>query len=149
MKLQLVTGTAIPALVTDGAALAYNRKTIGEGFKSADLLGGVVLLYKATVTAGQVATMSFLALWGWSPVAADWFPIGGPRTATDTDRGKLNVHSGALVALGEMASGQDKIVYADLINGLSGFSRVYLQEGTSGGSGYASTAYLVSLGSEG
>src|SRR3990167_5745213 len=140
-RLQLTIGTAVPTLATDGNPLRIGE-SIGkpeQGFMEG-FYDWLVLFYRATVTAGETATMSFLQIWIYSSLdgaAADWYPVG-PIAAggTDTDRGKLN----NLVALGEI--GTDKINFTQVINRLAAAERVYLREGTSGGAGYASTAWL-------
>lgn len=145
-KLEVAIGTSVPSAVTDGTPLNkgfVSGKTLSQGFLDGDK-DGLVLFYRATVTAGQTATMSFLRLWGFSRIhsggeegdTGDWYPIG-PAIATDANRGQLNSE----VALGEIAT--DKIHLTQVINGLGAFERVYLQEGTSGGTGYASSAWLV------
>jgi len=137
--------TAVPTVVTEGKALALgaNPGYTNQGFTIYEPL---VLVYRATVNAGQTATMTFLRLWGWSRIHdgggiaddGDWYPIGSvPTTGVDSDRGKLN----NAVALGEIAT--DKIHLSQIINGLGGFERVYLQEGTSGGTGYLGEAWLI------
>lgn len=139
-RLQLTMGTSAPSAATDGNPLKKGA-SIGkpeEGFSDGEL-ENVVLYYRATVTAGQTATMSFLRVWIYSETGTDdWYPIGDAVTGgTDADRGKLN----NLVALGEIST--DKINYCTVLNLPGGATRIYLQEGTSGGSGYASTAHLV------
>jgi hypothetical protein len=147
-KLQLVASEAVttlstsaPTAATDGVALkkGRNRGKPNEGFDDGEL-ENLVLYYRATVTAGQTASMSFLRLWVYveSVGTADWYPLGPAlQGGTDTDRGKLN----AVVALGEI--GTDKINLTQVINIPGGATRIYLQLGTSGGSGYADTAWLV------
>lgn len=140
MFLQLTTGTGVPTLSTDGNPLRANASpgVPGQGFGDGQL-ENLVLLYRATVTAGQTATMSFLQLWLYFETGTDdWYPVGPALVGgTDADRGKLN----NVVALTEVAT--DKIHLAQVVSIYGGATRVYLREGTSGGTGYASTAYLV------
>lgn len=133
-------GTSVPTAATDGVPL-HKGKVVGkpwEGFDDGNL-ENLVLAYRATVTAGQTASMSFLRVWVYIETGtADWYPLGPIATGgSDADRGKLN----SVVALGEIAT--DKLHLLQVINLFGGPTRVYLQEGTSGGSGYASTAYLI------
>ena len=137
-----ITGiaTAVPSAATAGVPLRIGS-VIGkpeQGFGDGEL-ENLVLLYRATVTAGQTATMDFLRIWCYFETGTDdWYPVG-PAVAggTDADRGKLN----NLVGLAEIVA--DKLHLAQVINLPGGATRIYLQEGTSGGSGYASTAFLV------
>lgn len=143
--LELSIGTAVPTAATDGVTLSKGAKPgkPQEGFRDTEV-NRLVFFYRATVNAGQVATMSFLRLWGFSRIhsgggesaTGDWYPIG-PALATDANRGELNSE----VALGEIAT--DKINLTQVVNELGAFERIYLQEGTSGGTGYASKAFLV------
>ncbi len=139
--LQLTMGTSAPSAATDGNPLRLGA-SIGkpdQGFTDGQL-ENLVLYYRATVTAGQTATMSFLRLWVYFEPAggtADWYPVGPVPASTDADRGKLN----SAVALGEIVT--DKLHLTQVVNLPGGASRVYLQQGTSGGSGYADTAYLA------
>lgn len=139
--------TSAPSAATDGVALAKgeNAGLPDQGFVDYD---GLVLVYRATVTAAETATMSFLRMWGFSRAHGgggvaddgDWYPVDAvPGTGVDSDRGKLN--NG--VALGEIATGLDQINFTQIINGLGAFERVYLQLGTSGGAGYADGAWLI------
>lgn len=144
-KLQITDiGTGAPATESDGVALRKqgNPGKPDEGFADGEL-DGVCLFYRATVTAAETATMSFLRLWGFSRIhssTGEWYPIGPAVSGgTDADRGKLN----NLVSLTEIASGDDKIRFTQIISELGNFERVYLQEGTSGGAGYASVAWLL------
>lgn len=140
-------GTAEPSGAAAGVALRLGRNPLvsKEGFTVAEMLTGVVLAFRATVTAGQTAGQPFLRPFLYIPTAGDWFPLGPTlQGGSDTDRGKLN----NAVALGELATGDDKIVYSTIINGLSAGSRFYLQHGAGSGTGYAHTAYLVSIGNE-
>lgn len=136
--LQLTMGTAVPSAATTGNPLRLGA-SVGlpdQGFTDGQL-ENVVLFYRATVTAGQTATMSFLRLWIYTETGTDdWYPVG-PAVSTDADRGKLN----NAVALGEILT--DKLNFTQVINLPGGATRVYLQQGTSGGTGYADTAYLV------
>lgn len=142
--LEIAIGTAIPSAATDGTPLKYATKPgkPREGFLDGDV-NSAVLFYRATVDAGQTATMSFLQLWGFSRIhsgggeaaTGDWYPIG-PAIATDANRGKINNE----VALGEIAT--DKINLTQNVNNLGAFERIYLREGSSGGTGYASKAFL-------
>lgn len=136
-----------PSGATAGVPLRYGRVEGAprEGFTTGEMLTGLTVLYKATVTAGQTATMSFLRLWGYHEVSATWYPAGPAlQGGSDTARGYLN----NAVALGEVDSGEDKIVLSQIVNGLSTFSRVYLQKGSSGGNGYSDEAWLQSMGDE-
>lgn len=134
-------GTGIPTLSTDGVPLRFGAKTGTPGVEQGLVDGGyedLVFLYRATVTAGQTATMSFLQLWLYYETGTDdWYPVGATTNGTDIDRGKLN----AVTALAEIAS--DKIHLSQIVSLYGSPTRIYLREGTSGGSGYASTAFLV------
>ena len=133
-------GTAAPALATDGNPLRAGASAglPDQGFGDGEL-DDLVLIYRATVTASETATMSFLRVWLYFETGTDdWYPVGPAVTGgSDADRGKLN----NLVAFGEIAT--DKIHFATVLDLPGGATRIYLQEGTSGGAGYASTAFLV------
>ena len=139
--LKLTAASAAPSAATDGSAL---RKGNVPGFPDQGFTDGeldsVVLWYRATVTAGQTAT-SILQIWVYyapSGGTADWYPLGPSPSTTDTDRGKLNANASSLT-ITEIAT--DKLNFCQVINLPGGAERIYLRE-TSGGSGFASQAYL-------
>jgi hypothetical protein len=137
--------TAVPTVVTEGKALALGKNP-GAPAQGFTVFDGLALVYRATVNAGQTASMSFLRVWVWTRAhggggiadSGDWYPLApAPVGGTDANRGKLNWG----LALGEIAT--DKLHLTQVINGLGAFERIYLQQGTSGGAGYADGAWLV------
>jgi hypothetical protein len=85
-------------------------------------------------TAGSGTMTATLKLWGYSPVAADWFPLG---TGTDALKGTINVAA----AIGETSA--DKIRHSELIYTPCHFTRVYMEITAIGGTSTAITGELV------
>lgn len=85
-------------------------------------------------TAGSGTMTVTGRLWGFDPVANDWFPLG---TGADADKGKLN----AGTALGETSA--DKIRHSEPVFVPEHFTRLYLETLAIGGTSTAVKAELV------
>jgi hypothetical protein len=144
-KLQLTIKTSAPTLATDGNDLRTGAQAGGsspnyfQGFKDGEL-NNLVLFYYAT--ASSAPSCAFLRLWIYDGNFTNtWFPVGPAATSTDTDRGKLNITGGAVVALGAITT--NKIQFTQVVSLLGGPTRVCLETNTTAGTGYSDQAWLV------
>lgn len=92
----------------------------------------VFLIYS---TAGSGTMSVTCRLWGYHPTPNRWFPLGS--SSTESNRGVLNEQS----AIDE--DGADNIVHAEVVAGLSAFTRIYAQITTIGGTTPTVSAYLI------
>lgn len=74
-------------------------------------------------------------LWGYVEALDQWAPLGTSSTAAD--RGKLNAAS----AIGE--DGTNKIRYAELVEGLATFDKLYLELDAVAGASISADAWLI------
>jgi hypothetical protein len=86
-------------------------------------------------TAGSGTMTCTLKLWCYSPISGTWHPLG--THATPATKGIIN----AGAAIGE--TGADTIAHAELVQGLGGFTRFYLEITAIGGTATAISAWLV------
>ena len=86
-------------------------------------------------TAGSGTMTVTIKLWGYSPVSATWHPLG--TNATAATKGIINEGN----SIGE--TGTDTIAHAEIVQGLSAFSRVYAEVTASGGTATAVSLWLV------
>lgn len=116
--LSAVTATnSAPTAATDGAALPFNCDY------------ATLLLHS---TAGSGTMTVTCKLWGYNTQQAKWYPLG--TNATAANKGLINEGN----AIGE--TGTDSIRHAELILGIRGFQRLYLEVTTIGGTSTAITA---------
>ncbi len=86
-------------------------------------------------TAGSGTMDVTLKLWGYVDALAAWVPLG--THATDANRGRLN----GAVAIGEVVA--NSLEFAELVDGLSTFSRLYLEIVAINGTSTAVSAWLI------
>ena len=79
-----------------------------------------------------------LKLWGHSPLSDTWHPIG--TNSDSTKRGMLNEGN----AITENAT--DIITHAEIVQGISAFTRVYVEVTAIGGTATAISVWLVNVG---
>jgi hypothetical protein len=87
-------------------------------------------------TAGSATMTCTVRLWGYSTIAATWFPLG---PGADLTKGYLN--NGA--AIGESVSGVDSISHAERVRGLFSFDRIYAEILAIGGTSTAITVEVL------
>ncbi len=117
------------------AATATNSAPSGD--RAGIPIGGV--LDRGTIavksTAGSGTMTVTLKLWGYVAPLEAWVPLG--THATDATRGVLNQG----VAIGEVVA--NSLEFAELVDGLSTFSRLYLEITAIGGTSTAVSAWLI------
>ena len=104
---------------------------VGDGTSIADINYVNAGLIVAKSTAGSGVMTITVRLWGWSPAAAAWLPLGTGAAGT---KGQIN----AVSTLDE--TGADSIAHAEVISNYSTFSHLNAQVTAIGG-----TATAVSL----
>lgn len=131
MHILLLSGatatSSAPTAATDGVNLRRGGPgTVGKGIREED---SAALVLTATGT----GALTFQGrIWVYSPRAAKWLPLG--TSTTIADRGKLNQAA--------TITGSDTLEHAELIQGLSCFTRVCLQVTTITGTNCSVTVAL-------
>ena len=123
------------------AAIANNNAPSGASAGVANpqpdigpLPDGAEVLVRST--AGSATMVVTVRLWGYSTVAATWFPLGPGAAAT---KGYLN--NGA--ALDELPTVANTISHAERVRGLFSFDRIYAEILVIGGTSTAITVEVL------
>ncbi len=114
--------TAAPSAASDGVSTAALYP-----------FGGSALLVLKSTAGSDTMTIT-TRLWGYSSVAAAWFPLG---VGADGTKGTLNAGS----ATGE--TGANEIRHSERVVGIAGFERLALQVTAIGGTNTAVSAWAV------
>lgn len=118
------------------AATATNSAPSGINAGSVPLPSGYdEAIIVVTSTAGSDTMTVTLKLWGYFDVSGTWAPLG--KNSTAASKGLLNDGD----AIGE--TGTDQIDHAELVQGLDGVSRLYLEITAIGGTATAISAYAI------
>lgn len=118
--------TSAPSAATDGVSIRNGGPAIGNGIREED---SAALVLTATGT----GALTFQGrLWVYSPRAAKWMPLG--TSSTVGNRGMLNQAT--------TITGTTTLEHAELVQGLSCFTRAALQVTTISGTDCAVTVAL-------
>lgn len=119
-----------PSGATAGVAKSQRTENSPCGIGEAE---SATIIVRSTAGSGTMTVT--LKLWCYSPISGTWHPLG--THATPATKGIIN----AGAAIGE--TGTDTIAHAELVQGLGGFTRFYLEITTIGGTATAISAWLV------
>lgn len=114
---------AAPTLVTDGLAINDNPRS-AEG----------LLVLKSTAGSG-VMTVT-IRMWGWSDVAAVWFPLG-----VGSEGSKGTIDAGTSIE----EEGANTLQHGELLTGVQHIERLYAQITAIGGAATAVSMWFVSV----
>jgi hypothetical protein len=135
--LKLLSAATATNSPPSGATAGFSLRSRQPGIDGAQWNGksdGVILVRSSAGTGTMTVT---LRMWGYSPLTANWHPLG--TNATMASRGVLNQGN----AITE--DGSDILTHAETVTGLAAFTRIYLEITAIGGTNTAINAYLVGV----
>lgn len=138
MRLQLLSDATAtnnpPTTSSQGFALQRGRNAgkPNEGLPETDSA-----MIQVGSTDGSGAMEVTLKLWGWSELLEKWLPFG--TGSTNDTRGTINEGN----SIGLITGIADTLIHSEVVAGLRGFSRVYLEVVDIDGTDTAVSAWLV------